>query len=133
MRASLPSLHSFAALSSFAALATLVLVAPCAISAASAPPSLNAPVHHSAAVKTMHRAGLQRASEAYYFVPGLGTAVVTVAPDGKASIAAATLHVATLGFTVNAHPDFLSAVRFRGNKPRVAAGRSLRPSRLRSI
>ena len=64
---------------------------------------------------------VQGASYMYLYVPGIGTAVLSMTPDGKAMISPATLHMDELTFAVDGHHYNLSGVSLVNDKGRLPA------------
>ena len=59
---------------------------------------------------------VQGAHYMYLFVPGVGTAVLSVAPDADAIATPATLHTNELSFTVDEHRFILTGVALESDK-----------------
>ncbi len=66
---------------------------------------------------------VQGSTYLYLYVPGIGTAVLSVSPDGKAVVTPATLHMDELTFTVDGHHYGLSGIS-------VASDRGVAPAHL---
>lgn len=64
---------------------------------------------------------VQGATYIYMFVPGMGTAVLSVMPDGKATIAPVPVHENELTFMVDGHHFHLSGVSLTNGKGQVPA------------
>ena len=64
---------------------------------------------------------VQGSSYMYLFVPGIGTAVLSMSADGKAVITPATLHMDELTFTVDGHHYNLSGVSMAGENGKAPA------------
>ena len=90
------------------------------IAAAITPASAEAAPHraaaarlHASAAHTRHAAHRIRTPiEAYLFVPGLGTVVVSVKADGRTTVAPVPEHLNESNFSVGSHPLELRTARF---------------------